>query len=135
MMNFNAAAREVCIVRTERTNTPLQALTLMNNTVFMESARFLAQRILQTSSQEWSARVADAFKETCGRPPTDQEHAILQKATHGFLRKFRADSKSAEQLLSVGETSRDTSLPAVDHAALTMTASLIMNLDETITKE
>ena len=137
MMNFNAAAREVCIVRTEKTNTPLQALTLMNNKVFVEAARFVAQRVLKESSaaQPWARNVARTFRLVSGREPTKQELAILQKASQGFLRQFRADKRSAQQLLAVGETPRDESVNVVHHAALTMTASLVMNLDESITKE
>ena len=135
MMNFNAAAREVCVVRTERTNTPLQALTLMNNKIFVESSRFLAQRILQESSADWQTRIDDGFRIACGRKPTAKENKLLVDATQGFLKQFREDQAAARQLLSVGEAPRDTTLDVTEHAALTMTASLILNLDETITKE
>ncbi len=135
MMNFNAAAREVCIVRTESTNTPLQALTLMNNTVFVESARFMAQRILQESPPQPRKQIEYGFRLLCGRFPNEQELTVLLNAHRGFLNRYKADRAAALKLLSVGDTPRDDSLPPAEHAAMAMTASLILNLDETITKE
>ncbi len=135
MMNFNAAAREVCIVRTETTNTPLQALTLMNNTVFVESARFMAERMMRTSGGDVAEGIRFGLRMTCARYPNDSELDVLMNAYHGFLNQFQANPKEAAKLLSVGETPRDESLPPVEHAAMTMVASLILNLDETITKE
>ena len=135
MMNFNAAAREVCIVRTERTNTPLQALTLMNNKLFVESARFLAQRMIVESSKEINDQIAYGFRLTCGRAPSESEMNVLRTAHERFHSEYQRDKKAAEKLLSVGETPREKTLSVIDHAALTMTASLILNLDETISKE
>ncbi len=135
MMNFNAAAREICIVRTEPTNTPLQALTLMNNTVFVESARFMAESMLRASGSDVSDGIAFGFRSACGRSPSDREASVLLRAYDQFLEQYRRDKQAAVELLSVGETVRDNSLPEDQHAAMTMTASLILNLDETITKE
>ena len=135
MMNFNAAAREVCIVRGELTNTPLQALTLMNNTLFMESARHLAERMMEASGEDVGGAVDFAFRLTCGRSPGDRERQILVEAYDGFRDMYEKDRAGAAQLLKIGESSRDRRLRVVDHAAMTMTASLILNLDETITKE
>jgi len=135
MMNFNAAAREVCIVRTEPTNTPLQALTLMNNTVFVESARFLAERMIRASDPDVSDGIAFGFRSACGRFPSDSEASVLLRSHDQFLEQYRRDKQAAVDLLSVGETACDHSLPVDEHAAMAMTASLIMNLDETITKE
>tara|TARA_R110002049_G_scaffold27321_2_gene94263 strand:- start:482259 stop:484649 length:2391 start_codon:yes stop_codon:yes gene_type:complete len=135
MMNFNAAAREVCIVKTEPTNTPLQALTLMNNTVFVESARFLAQRMIKEGPSDVAGRIDYGFRLVTARQPTAQEQQVLRKAFRGFVTKFRKDSKGANQLLAIGETPRDDSIAAAHHAAMTMVASLILNLDETLNKE
>ena len=107
----------------------------MNNKIFVESSRFLAQRILQESSADWQTRIDDGFRIACGRKPTAKENKLLVDATQGFLKQFREDQAAARQLLSVGEAPRDTTLDVTEHAALTMTASLILNLDETITKE
>ncbi len=135
MMSFNAAAREVCSVRTEQTNTPLQALTLMNNKVFVEAARFLAERMLRASGGDASQGIGYGFRLACGRNPRDVELTVLRRAHGRFLMQFRGDKRAATELLSVGDTPRDNSLPAIEQAAMTMTASLILNLDETISKE
>jgi hypothetical protein len=135
MMNFNAAPREVCVVRTEPTNTPLQALTLMNNTTFVESARCLAERMICQSRPDPDSQIRSGFRMVCGRLPSDSELRVLRRAHRSFLQGYRDDEASAEQLLSLGEAPRDRSLSCPEHAAMTMTASLILNLDETITKE
>jgi hypothetical protein len=135
MMNFNAAAREVCIVRTEPTNTPLQALTLMNNTVFVESARFLAERVLRATDGDVVEAIALGFRLATGRHPSGYESSILLRAHDRFVQQYRVDRAAAVKLLTVGETTCDSALGDVEHAAMTMTASLIMNLDETISKE
>ena len=80
MMNFNAAAREVCIVRTEPTNTPLQALTLMNNKVFVESARFMAERMMRASNPDATRGISCGFRLACGRSPSDAEASVLLRA-------------------------------------------------------
>ena len=135
MMNFNAAAREVCTVQTESTNTPLQALTLMNNTTFIECARFFAERILQNDGQVRPSMIADAFREATGRWPSDKESAVIINAHNRFLEHFSNAPEAAKQLLATGENQRNKSLPLAEHAAMTMTASLLLNLDETISKE
>ena len=135
MMNFNAAAREVCIVRTQPTNTPLQALTLMNNKVFVEASRFLAERMLCESVPDVKAGIAFGFRSACGRLPSDSEMSVLLRSHDRFLGQFRQDKTAAKELLAVGETPRDQTYVVDAHAAMTMTASLILNLDETITKE
>ncbi len=135
MMNFNAAAREVCVVRTQPTNTPLQALTLMNNTVFVESARFLAERMMRSGGASPAKQIDFGFRLLCGRLPSEKESQVLTAAYRRFVDQYEKDTESAAKLLAVGQTKRDRSLPTAEHAALTMTASLMMNLDEAITKE
>lgn len=135
MMNFNAAAREVCIVRTQPTNTPLQALTLMNNKIFVESSRCMAEHMIHHSPSDRSASVVFGFRLACGRRPTDSELSVLLRTHDQFLEHFQQDLDSAVQLLGVGEMPRDESLSVEQHAAMTMIASLILNLDETITRE
>ncbi len=135
MMGFNAAAREVCIVRTETTNTPLQALTLMNNKTFVESARFMAERILHTEDSGTQEKIRRGFRMACARQPTENELNVLVQAHATFLSDYQEDPESALRLLSVGEARRNQSFDVSEHAAMTMVASLILNLDETITKE
>lgn len=135
MRNFNSGDREVCTVRTERTNTPLQALTLLNNMTFVESARFLAERMIQGGGETPEARLTYGFQLMTGRPPQEEELALLASAHQAMTAKYNDHPDQAEQLIAVGERPRDASLDPIEHAAFTMIASLILNLDESITKE
>ena len=134
MMTFNAAAREVCTVRTERTNTPLQALALMNNTIFVESAKMLAGRMIDEASANPVGQITHGFRLVCGREPTENETDILLGTFRKFAAQYKQDPAKAEELLKVGQSKVSTQ-NKVHHAALTMVASLILNLDEAITKE
>ena len=134
MVAFNSAEREVCVVRKDRTNTPLQALTLMNNITFVEASRFLAERMLRHSGDDRAA-IEFGFRRLVGRKPTASESSLLEGAHAAFLSEYRDNEASAMKLLSVGEKPRDDNLDPIRHAAMTMTASLMMNLDEAITKE
>ena len=135
MMNFNAAAREVCSVYTERTNTPLQALTLLNNKTFVEAARALAQRCMQESSQDVRAQIVYLVELSLGRQANLEEVETLLRAYEDFRVQLRAERKAIDQLLSVGESPRSKELDPETHAALTLVASLVLNLDELLTKE
>lgn len=140
MMNFNAASREVCVVRTESTNTPLQALTLMNNVVFVEAAKKLAERVLLTANNysptlDSDVQIDRCFQICLGRQPNSEELRQLQSAYAAFIENFKANSANASKLLALGEAPVVGQLEPIQWAALTMTASLIMNLDEAITKE
>jgi len=135
MMTFNAAEREVCSVRKDRTNTPLQALTLMNNVAFVEASRFLAERILQGAGSSDMQRVHYGFTLVLGREPSASELALLQDAYAAFRARFAAAPQTAEQLLKTGEKPKTDGLDSVEHATLTMVASLILNLDEAVSRE
>lgn len=135
MLAFNAAEREVCVARKERTNTPLQALTMMNNVTFVEASRFLAERMLRSTETNVATQIVAGFQMLVGRSPSDVEAATMMDAYRTFLTKYKSDLTLAEELLGVGEKERDTSLDVAEHAAMTMVASLMMNLDETVTKE
>lgn len=134
MANFNAAEREVCVVRKDRTNTPLQALSLMNNVTFVEASRFLAERMM-ASSEDDDRALELGFRRLMARAPSGAETELIQNAFAEFLKTYRNDLPAAEQLLRTGEKLRDESFDVARHAAMTMTASLMMNLDEAITKE
>jgi hypothetical protein len=135
MMTFNSADREVCIVRTDKTNTPLQALTLMNNVAFVEASRFLAERMLREGGDQPSAQIAHGFRLMLGRLPDPSEQKLLRQTYRKLRRYFAEDEKSAISLLSIGERPRDGSLDTASHAALTMVANVILNLDETVNLE
>jgi hypothetical protein len=135
MTTLNAPEREVCAVRHDRTNTPLQALTLLNNVTFVEASRFLAERMLREAGDEVPQQIRHGFLLATARQPTSQEAAVLASAHRSFLARFQGDAEAAVRLLATGEKPRDQSLDAVQHAAMTLTASLILNLDETLSKE
>ncbi len=106
----------------------------MNNITFVEASRFLAERMMQHSSDDKTA-IEYGFRQLVARRATKAELRLLQDAYAAFFDKYHNDEASALQLLSVGEKPRDETLDPVRHAALTMIASLMMNLDEAITKE
>jgi hypothetical protein len=135
MTAFNSAEREVCEVRKQQTNTPLQALTLMNNKTFVEAARFLAERMLREGGQTPREQLILGYRLATARRPTDRELGLLGEAHREMLSQYRKDSAAAKLLLATGEKPRDVSLDVSEHAAMTIMASLILNLDETITKE
>jgi hypothetical protein len=135
MTTFDAAGREACMVRPSRTDTPLQALALMNDVTFVEAARCLAQRILHEANATPEARVRLAFRLVLARDPRPQELKVLLADLADHTTRFRADAKAAQALISAGESPRDPSLDCADLAACTALAGLILNLDETITRQ
>jgi hypothetical protein len=135
MMTFDASGREMCSVRQTRTSTPLQALTLMNDVTFVEASRVLAQRVMTEGGSTPSERLAHAFRLATARRPHPAELQILIDGLHDHLRNYRMDAKAALSLVSAGEFPRDEKLDLSELAAYTAVASLILNLDETITKE
>ena len=133
MLTFNAAEREVCIVRKDQTITPLQALTLMNNVTFVESARHLAERILKQSDlANEEERIIYAFKAILSRPPSSRELALLKDDFLHHEEIFSKNPQAVGQLLKVGEKPNDPKLPSATLAAYAMVASTIFNLDEAI---
>ncbi len=134
MLIFDAPNREICTVRRSRTNTPLQALALLNSPQFVEAARGLAQRMMKEGGVEPAARIAFAFELATARKPTQQESAILLKAFTAQLEECRKNAESASRILEVGESKRDDKLDASELAAWTTVAGMILNLDETVTK-
>ena len=133
MLTFNAAEREVCIVRKDQTITPLQALTLMNNVTFVESARHLAERILKQSDlANEEERITYAFKAILSRPPSSRELALLKEDFLHHEEIFSKNPQAVGQLLKVGEKPNDPKLPSATLAAYAMVASTIFNLDEAI---
>jgi hypothetical protein len=130
---FDAPSREACKVRRERTNTPLQALMLMNDPQFVEAARAFGQRIMKQSGTV-EDRIRYAFELATARQPTDMERGLLTRAFHSFLQTYKANPKAAEALIRVGESPPDISLEPSELAAWTMIGNTILNLDEVIMK-
>jgi uncharacterized protein DUF1553/uncharacterized protein DUF1549/cytochrome c len=133
LATFDAPDREVCTVRRPRTNTPLQALILMNDPTYIEASRKLAERLMR-EAKTVDNRITLAFRLYTGRPPTAEEMTILRRVFEARLAKYRNDSVAAEKLLSVGESPRDKKLDAAELAAWASVASVILNLDETVTR-
>jgi mono/diheme cytochrome c family protein len=135
MTTFDAAGREMCSVRPSRTDTPLQALALMNDVTFVEAARCLAQRVMREGGATPEERVRLAFRLVLARAPKPPEMRVLLDDLHDHLARFRGDAKAAQSLISAGEAPRDAKLDAAELAAYTAVAGLILNLDEAITKQ
>jgi hypothetical protein len=129
MNNFDSPNREVCTVNEVRTNTPLQALNLMNDTAFLEASRKLAERMMKQGGIDYAWNLA------LGRPPKEGEKQVLAQALDRFEKRYKADPKAAEEFLAIGDAPRDKSLDTADLAAYTAVASLILNLDEVITND
>jgi hypothetical protein len=135
MTTFDAPDRETCVIRRARSNTPLQALVLLNDPTYVEAARKLAERVLHDGGPSTESRLLHAFRLTVARPPRPEEIQILGDVLQRARERFRRDPKAAAGLLAVGQASRDGRLDAVELAAWASVASLILNLDEAITKE
>jgi len=135
MMVFDMPSREYCVVKRSRTNTPLQALDLMNDPTYVEAARSLAQRMLIEGGKSESDRIAYAFHRATCRAPSAAESQILQEQLTNMLEHFKKDPDAATKLLAIGSSPRDAKLNAPELAAYTMTASVILNLDEMINKQ
>jgi hypothetical protein len=135
MATFDAPDREKCTARRGLTNTPLQALALLNDPTYVEAARALAQRALREGGTGDASRLALAFRLATARRPTNQETGVLEALLAKARAAFRRNRQAALDLLSVGESPRDTRWDAAELAAWTTVASAILNLDETITKQ
>ena len=134
MSTFDAPSRETCTVRRERTNTPLQALTLMNDTQFIEAARHLAERMMTQAGPKPVDRITFAFRLATARRPAADETGELLELYRETLAEFQKHPDGAMKIVSVGESKRDEQLSVSQLAAWTILANLILNLDETVTK-
>ncbi len=135
MANFDSPNREVCTVYENRTNTPLQALDLMNDVTFLEASRKLGERMMEQGGASPASRIDYGFELLLARAPRDAERQVLIESFNSFDAKYRADPKAAEDYLSYGEAERNKNLNTADLAAYATVASLIFNLDEAVTKE
>ncbi|MBL9186957.1 MAG: DUF1553 domain-containing protein [Opitutaceae bacterium] len=134
MIAFDAPDREFCTVRRSRTNTPLQALVLWNEPGLLEAARHLGARLLREGGADDAARVAFAFRLATARKPRPEETRVLAAALARFRIDYSTTPADAAALLRIGATAVDASLPPADLAAAASVASMILSLDETITK-
>ena len=131
---FDGPSREVCISRRERTNTPLQALALLNDTIFIEAARGLGTRMIRDGGENNTARIRHGFQLVTGRHPSPEELTILLRSLEIHQRTYANNRDLAAELIAVGESEPDHNLTAPELAAYTAIANTLLNLDETITR-
>lgn len=135
MMIFDAPGREACSVVATRTNTPLQALDMMNDVAYIEAARKLAERMMLEGGDSPEKRIGYGFRLATARRPADAETSILLGSFHQYMDAFGTSPEDAVKLLSQGESPRNDKLDARELASYSMVASMLLNLDETITKD
>lgn len=133
MLIFDAPSREKCVVQRARTNTPLQALVTLNDPQFVEAARALAQRLILSRSSTQS-RIELGYQLAVARLANDREQKLLTRILAEQTKRFDEDRKSAEAFLSVGQLPRNETIDVAEHAAWTVIAQMILNLDETLTR-
>ncbi len=134
LFTFDAPNREVCTDRRPRTNTPLQALVLLNDPVYVECARNLGQRVLKEGGSDTESRLKYAFKLCTAREPRPEELKVLLRIYEQQLAKYRENPKAAEKLVSIGESPRPKDVDVSELAAWTAIGNVLLNLDETVTK-
>jgi hypothetical protein len=135
MLAFGTPFREVCTLQRPRSNTPLQALNLMNDPTYLEAARFLAERMMRDGGESSDSRLRHGFRLVLARPPTASHLAVLKRAFEKAQAHYRAEPAAAKALLTHGEKPADSSLDPIDHAAFTNVASTLLCLDEVVTKQ
>ncbi len=135
MVTLDASSREACVVQRSRTNTPLQALALMNDVTFVEAARVFAQRMMTECADDPAQQISQAFMMATARQPRSEELSILQRSYDRNLNAYESDPEAAKQLIHSGEFAVNADLNPAKLAALTTVISLILNLDEVVTKE
>ncbi len=129
LLTFDAPTREECAVNRVNSNTPLQALVLLNDPIYVEAARVFAQHALQQSGQiRW------AFEQAIGRPPTAKELRVLTALHQKSLLQFQRDPNAAKELVSAGETALPKNVKVANLAAMMTVTRALLNLHETITR-
>lgn len=134
LQTFDAPEREFCMVRRSVTNTPLQALVLMNDPTYIEACRKFAERVLTEPPANTRSRLEFAVRQMLGRPAKETELRVLHDVYFERLGVYTKDPEAARKLLSVGESPRNEKLDISEQAAWTAVANVLLNLDETITK-
>jgi len=135
MLLFDSPSREICTVKRTRTNTPLQALALLNEVTYVEAARKLAERMLREGGATAEQRITWAFRSVTARRPTADEVTLLGNGLAKRLARYRQEPEAAKQLVTQGASAPSADLDAAELAAYTTTANVLLNLDEVITRE
>ncbi|MEM9648688.1 MAG: PSD1 and planctomycete cytochrome C domain-containing protein [Bacteroidota bacterium] len=134
MMTFDASSRDLCTVKRQETNTPLQALVLLNDPQLIEAARAMAVKAIAKTNGELQDQISYIFQNATSRTPDEEELNVLQKFHSDTLERIKEGEIVPEEYLSIGEFALVSDLPAETLTALALTAQTIMNLDETITR-
>ena len=134
LKTFDAPEREFCTIRRSRTNTPLQALLLLNGPQFVEAARLLAERMMEDGGASPTEQIAYGFRLVTARRPCEAELTLLLKAYKDERDRYSDDEEAAQRLFGVGEIPITSQAASSDLAAMTTVARLLLNLNETITK-
>jgi hypothetical protein len=132
LLAFDASTREECTVERPRSNTPLQALVLLNDPTYVEAARALAERILKEGGKTPESRLDFACQLVLSRPARDAERILLTKLLEKHLREYQADQTAASKLETVGQKPLSQELNPAEHAAWTSIARVLLNLHETL---
>ena len=135
LVTFDGPNREWCTVQRPITNTPLQAMLLMNDPIYVEAARVMAHRVMKEGGSGAEERLRYAFKLCVARGPSEREMRVLSSSLEKHLETYRKDKEAAEKLVSVGESEKAKDVDIAEHAAWTALMNTLLNLDETLTKE
>jgi len=135
MLLFDAPNRETCIVKRSRTNTPLQALALLNETTFVEAAHGLAKRMITDGGDTPADRITYGFRLAIGRKPTATELAALVDGFDADLATFTAEPERAEKYATVGLVKQPDGVPTAEFTAYSLAANVLINIDEFVMRE
>jgi Protein of unknown function (DUF1553)/Protein of unknown function (DUF1549)/Planctomycete cytochrome C len=135
LLLFDAPNRETCTIKRSRTNTPLQALALLNEVTYVEAARKLAERMMLEGGSSVEERINYGFRLATARAITPGERKVLMEGLTADLERYRREPDSAKKLIASGQTKANPGIPAEELAAYTLTANVLLNLDEVVTRE
>jgi hypothetical protein len=135
MLLFDAPNREVCSPKRSRTNTPLQALALLNEITFVEASRVLAERMMREGGATPEDRITTGYRLATARKPDPESLLLLRDGFESRLAEFQAQPEAAKALVSHGASKADASLDPAELAAYTVTANVLLNLDRVVTRD
>jgi hypothetical protein len=135
LLAFDASTREECTVERTRSNTPLQALVLLDDPTYVEASRVFAARIVREGGHSEAERIEFSFRHVLQRPPAPREVELLEKLYQQHLNQYRADEAAARALLAVGDAKPPEGIAPAELAAWTSVARVMVNLHETITRD
>ena len=135
MLLFDSPTREICTVKRSRTDTPLQALAMLNEVTFVEAARALAEKMILEGGKTSQERIQWAFRRVTSRNASPDEMRVLAAGLNKRLLKFKADPEDAKQFVGFGQKKPNARVDVSELAAYAMTANVLLNLDEVVTRQ